>query len=463
MIHRPAVCASREGNFSSSVVAMAASSKHIVQILQLLEERGLSFSICLNKNELLAISGFGILFQVMELGKDSKTFKDGQKLIRAVADMLDQCHAHGSAEFRSLASSLLGFDQPAPISTPSSLTRQEPTASSNLLAPPAKSGPRPKSSRHSSSSSDKHRPLFPKEARRATEPDALAPSHVGQRSSKSQTSTNSTRSEPALSPSAHHHRPATAGPSKQQQQQQQQESIRRRSNATPPSVLPVTNLDYMPFGDEPVPSMPHPLQNRHHDVTTDDWERLLSKMEYGPTNIYDNIYGGLPCDALRDASDFHFHSLSPPQRQQSQEHRKSEPPVQLHHMPSAPALSSHSHDPNSPWSPSDLWAFSPDDFSSTSGGGGGGPPAAPALSVLSASDVESWTSGSGDEILSYDGCCSSSCTSTTSTGPASTHGGDCPSLPPTSYHKSIMMPNMDTPEESDSPDFCALDATAFAL
>ena len=45
------------------MVALASSSKHIIQIVQLLEERRMSFSFCLNKNELLLLAGFGLLYR----------------------------------------------------------------------------------------------------------------------------------------------------------------------------------------------------------------------------------------------------------------------------------------------------------------------------------------------------------------------------------------------------------------
>ena len=46
------------------MVALASSSKHIIQIVQLLEERRMSFSFCLNKNGLLLLAGFGLLYRM---------------------------------------------------------------------------------------------------------------------------------------------------------------------------------------------------------------------------------------------------------------------------------------------------------------------------------------------------------------------------------------------------------------
>ena len=64
LIHRPAVGSSLGAKAGSSMVALASSSKHIIQIVRLLEERRMSFSFCLNKNELLLLAGFGLLYRM---------------------------------------------------------------------------------------------------------------------------------------------------------------------------------------------------------------------------------------------------------------------------------------------------------------------------------------------------------------------------------------------------------------
>jgi hypothetical protein len=64
LIQRPVICASLGPRSQSSMLTMANSCKHMVQIMQLLDERGMSFSFCLNRDELLVLAGFGLLFQV---------------------------------------------------------------------------------------------------------------------------------------------------------------------------------------------------------------------------------------------------------------------------------------------------------------------------------------------------------------------------------------------------------------
>lgn len=75
--------------------------------MQLLEERNLTFSFCLNKNELLTLSGFGVLFQALDLDKDSKLMKDNEKSFCSVAEVLGRRNAPGTAEFKRIGCSLL--------------------------------------------------------------------------------------------------------------------------------------------------------------------------------------------------------------------------------------------------------------------------------------------------------------------------------------------------------------------
>jgi len=82
-------------------------------------------------------------------------------------------------------------------------------------------------------------------------------------------------------------RPSQPTPQHQQQQQQQQQR----------------NIDYLSFANDPLAG--YALQNNQGiktEVSTSDWERLLSSLDNGQTNIYDTIYGGPPADALVDVA-----------------------------------------------------------------------------------------------------------------------------------------------------------------
>ncbi|KAL2037437.1 hypothetical protein N7G274_009922 [Stereocaulon virgatum] len=111
LIHRPAVGSTLGTKASSSVVALAQSSKHIIQIIQLLEERRMSFSFCLNKNELLLLAGFGLLFQGLNLDRKGKLIQDSQRLLCSVIEILERNNALGAADFKKVACAMISVDR----------------------------------------------------------------------------------------------------------------------------------------------------------------------------------------------------------------------------------------------------------------------------------------------------------------------------------------------------------------
>lgn len=111
LIHRPAVGSSLGNKASPSVVALAQSSKHIIQIVQLLEERRMSFSFCLNKGELLLLAGFGLLFQGLNLDRRGKLIQDSQRLLCSVIEILDRNAAMGAAEFMKVACAMISIER----------------------------------------------------------------------------------------------------------------------------------------------------------------------------------------------------------------------------------------------------------------------------------------------------------------------------------------------------------------
>ena len=93
------------------MIALAQSSKHIIQVVQLLEERKLSFSFCLNKNELLLLAGFGLLFQGLDLDHKGKLIQDSQRLLCSVIQILERDGAHGSADFKKVVCAMISIDR----------------------------------------------------------------------------------------------------------------------------------------------------------------------------------------------------------------------------------------------------------------------------------------------------------------------------------------------------------------
>jgi len=277
------------------MVAVSDSCKHIVQIVELLDERKLSLSFCLNRNEVLIQAGFGLLFQTLSLDRDGKLIKDCNRLTCVVMDMLDSGTAAGAQEYRRVGCSMIAVPRlehmpPTPV-----LSRHN--SEGMMCAPMDRFRATQKSLKaiaaRFSPSALKVIPQDTKEPRRATLP-AISPS-MGAQANPSLTSLSSIRSEPAnalseptLSPLSH--RSSLSAHSK-----------RRASNA----IRQNPNIDYLSFG-------PDPLANYalHHgsavtggkEVSPADWERLLSSLDNGQQNIYDTIYGGPPADALLDCA-----------------------------------------------------------------------------------------------------------------------------------------------------------------
>ena len=82
------------------MIAMAGSCKRVVQIMELLQDRGITFAFCLNRDELLVTSAFGLLFQCLNLESNSKILKDNAKMIWSVIEMLHKYAAPCAAEFK---------------------------------------------------------------------------------------------------------------------------------------------------------------------------------------------------------------------------------------------------------------------------------------------------------------------------------------------------------------------------
>ncbi|KAL8827754.1 MAG: hypothetical protein Q9170_006887 [Blastenia crenularia] len=263
LIHRPAVGSSLGTKASSSIVALANSSKHIIQIIQLLEERRMSFSFCLNKKELLLLSGFGLLFQGLDLNRKGKLMQDSQRLVCSVITSLERNAALGSAEFRGVACAMLSIDgpwKPAQAAKTSSNLRKKSDGSMEAPATKVKTGRKQLQAMASRFSTGRISSIK-KEGnieRRATAPASSTLPRQFARSS-TQLSLSSAVSEP-IQPQSHH------------------QSTHRTFSASA-STPDVPNLDYLSFGDDggPTPSYPNVGGgNTTKDLNTDELTGCLT-------------------------------------------------------------------------------------------------------------------------------------------------------------------------------------------
>ncbi|OCK80582.1 hypothetical protein K432DRAFT_404599 [Lepidopterella palustris CBS 459.81] len=290
LIYRPAVTANLGDRGSSAGVALADSCKHIVQIVQLLDERKLSFSFCLDKNEVLVQAGFGLLYQTLDLDQDGKLIKDSQRLVCSVIEMLERGSALGAAEFRRLGCSMISISRLEKNPLPS-ISRHN--SEGSMAAPQDTFRATQKQLRAIASrfspSAIKHTWHSPKEPRRATLP-AISPSlghHANQSSgsiSSIHSETHTAQSEPTLSPLTHRSSLTTHS--------------KRRPNINSQRQ---PNIDYLSFNNDPLSAYPFTTNsNGKVEVSPTDWERLLSSLDNGQTNIYDTIYGGPMVEGLLD-------------------------------------------------------------------------------------------------------------------------------------------------------------------
>jgi len=71
----------------------------------------MSFSFCLNKNELLLLAGFGLLYQGLDLDRDGKLIQDSQRLMCSVIEILERHAAPGAADFKKVACAMMSVDR----------------------------------------------------------------------------------------------------------------------------------------------------------------------------------------------------------------------------------------------------------------------------------------------------------------------------------------------------------------
>lgn len=289
---------------------MAASCKHSIQIVQLLAERGLGFSLCLNKDELLVISGLGLLYQGLDLEPNSKLYMDNQKMLATASSLLETAKSPCAVEFSELTSNFMPRVSSPPKANDSvHLPLSRHNSDGGLVTPNFLNFSSPQNKLQKAAQLLAI-PLEKFDQRRATFPNIS----IHQNSLQTQSQPNLTgnpaddhvsRSEPANSPatmSAHLQSTRPSAPP---------------GTSAPNTALPRRlNLDYLSFSN--VPTRSHSPDHLHANNRTNhsgkaepsDWERLLGSIDGGQTNIFDNIYGGPPVEFVGDADEKRV--VSPP-------------------------------------------------------------------------------------------------------------------------------------------------------
>ncbi|THD00470.1 hypothetical protein EYZ11_000034 [Aspergillus tanneri] len=258
LIHRPAVCFGDEHIRPPSVLAVADSSKHIIQILELLDERRLSLSINVNRKELVFTCGLGLLWQNIGLKRDSKIVKESQKLLRTVVDQMESESLPAAIEFSNLASVLVSLD--GSKSVPSSKSQGMCPPTQKPLKSPMKQLQSLKS--RLTGSAGVNQIVKPNSPSRRATISGTSP-HVSQRQERSSSWTSLPPDNflPSHGPADKAYYSAPAG------------------NYDPGQVIAGSATPDVVTGA----------------MTMSDWEYVLSDMDRGYSNIFTGIYGGKEC------------------------------------------------------------------------------------------------------------------------------------------------------------------------
>ncbi|RMZ89757.1 hypothetical protein DV736_g3021, partial [Chaetothyriales sp. CBS 134916] len=107
LIHRPLLCHSTGNACSAATIVHTAAGKHILQILDLLDERRMNYTFPRPRKELLLTAGFSILWQCIDLDQESKLVKDNRKSLSLALNMLAGESSVSTVEFQRIVTAFL--------------------------------------------------------------------------------------------------------------------------------------------------------------------------------------------------------------------------------------------------------------------------------------------------------------------------------------------------------------------
>ncbi|KAK2019198.1 fungal-specific transcription factor domain-containing protein [Colletotrichum eremochloae] len=304
LIFRPAVGSSLGHKAAPALMSIAESAKHIVQIIQLLEERNMTYSFCLNKTDTLVLCGITLLYQSFELKRDSRMLKDAERLVNSVLRILTRAKAPGSFDLTRVAGMLVRLND-VNLPNPPQQSPEAPMPTPQRASPPA-SAPKKKSPQqtlgHLPSAAASGSNLFQQQEkmRRMTMPNIherpeLYRSRSKPSSDNLQQQSMAARREQRLSMSQISNRTST--PSKQNLDYLSLSSTPDESSPSPPTTARLhrhilaaahQNLYAQHQQQQQCQQQPQKVSG----VSSLEWEALLGSMDGGLNNVYDAIYGG---------------------------------------------------------------------------------------------------------------------------------------------------------------------------
>lgn len=263
----------------------------------------MSFSFCMNKCDLLAVCALTLLYQAIDLKRDSKLLREDERLVNDVLKTLRKNQSPGFVDLERAASVLITVTDP--------------------------SGPMPV--KHA------RKPSVASSSRRASPPTSFAKQNsppLGFQTSASDTDLTRHQDKSHWTGSMS----SLQGPNADVQQQQQppsrqsfdghrqerQSSTSSRMSRLSPNAQARQNLDYLSLNDTPFTAkhaaspptsmqaqQPMGMQNngqqtfmhngqpvtKNPNMNGSDWEALVGSMDSGMNNVYDVIYGGASIEA----------------------------------------------------------------------------------------------------------------------------------------------------------------------
>ncbi|OAQ97447.1 hypothetical protein LLEC1_01817 [Akanthomyces lecanii] len=299
LIYRPAIGSGLGNKSASALMSIAESGKHIIQISELLEERNLSFSFCLNKGDVLTISALTLLFQVVDLKTESKMARDNQRLVNSVISTVERLRSPGCVDLRRIASTLVTVEESSLPSPASSSDPRRSSTSKSSVAELARRRLSGNEKKQAHQSQPQHINIQDK-SRRMTMPALVSPD-TELEMARSRGSFESVQSEAFACPEDY----------------LCMSQMPTGSQHTNPLLATRPNLDYLSLNTTPHGSRSHspgskqqlPLDrqaqlhlanmmtntqfsNKVAGVSNNEWEALLGSMEGGMDNVYNAIYGG---------------------------------------------------------------------------------------------------------------------------------------------------------------------------
>lgn len=91
---------------------LAAAAKHIIQIVDLLDERCMNYTFPASKQDVLLNAGFSILWQCMDLEDDSSIIKDNQKSLTLLLAKVAKENTPVGSDFQKIASVFVAIGTP---------------------------------------------------------------------------------------------------------------------------------------------------------------------------------------------------------------------------------------------------------------------------------------------------------------------------------------------------------------